>query len=585
MRLGVKWAVGLICALGVVLAGAHHWPVASANVSVEIDRAISPRVGLHLRPLTRASVALLPWPSLRVVGLELADADGRSVLSAPAARFPLSLAALIRGRIAPDGASLYNPTAFIDLDASPVVSVEQRALPAAADDAPPTLLSHVRMHGGLLHLVSATHQFDTLIEGLDGSFDWPSLDGPMKVALAGAWRDEKVTIEGGIDNPQEALKNQATGVTLSVASRPLSFTLNGKWGGDANVGFAGEVSARTDSLRALERLFGAAQTPLIVGDAISLEGEAQTKGASIMMSDARLDIAGQRFDGALTLSRTSDRTTVSGTLAADTVDLEPLIGAPPSLWDDQGGWSAAPFVFAPGCGLDLDLRISAAHVAWRGRRLDDVAGSLMCKDSQVVATLLEASAYQGVLKGELAITRDADGLETQMAATLADADIGAALGDFGWRGYIGRGGFDVSLRSTGLALADSVASLAGSASLSLQAGVVNGVNIEEAMRRSQRRPIDLARDMTIGQTTFTQAQAKFMVANGAARISGARVEGPGSVTDIEGVIDLAARKFHMLLAASQVDAEGSPSANAARLSIVLDGPWTEPTVAAVRGGG
>jgi hypothetical protein len=105
------------------------------------------------------------------------------------------------------------------------------------------------------------------------------------------------------------------------------------------------------------------------------------------------------------------------------------------------------------------------------------------------------------------------------------------------------------------------------------------------MRRSQRRAIDLSRDMAIGQTTFTRASAKFIVANGNAKISGARIEGPGSAIDFEGDIDVAAREFHALLAATQADAQGAPSADAARLTIVLDGPWSAPVVAPLPGGG
>jgi AsmA protein len=480
---------------------------------------------------------------------------------------------------------LRSPTAFIDLDATSVVAAAARAFSDAEGGAPSAFWSHVRVRGGVLHIVSAVHQFDTLIESLDGSFDWPGADEPMSFALAGAWRDESVTIAGKIDNPREGLRKRSTGVNLTIDSRPLSFALNGTWGGDAEAGFAGDVSAQIRSLRALERVLGARPAPMIAGDEFSLEGKAQTNGASLALSDARLELAGQKFEGALTLSRQSERTAISGTLAADSLKIEPLVGEPPTFLNAQGAWSAEPFAFAPARGLDLDLRISAAHADWRGHRIDDAAGSLICKDGELTARLLEASAYQGVLRGQLALARGTSGLEAQLAGTLVDADIGAALADFGWNGYRGRGGFDFSLRSTGFAPADSVASLTGTASIDLQAGVIDGVSIEEAMRRSLRRPIDVARDMAIGQTNFTRAHAQFTVANGNAGVSGARVEGPGSTLAVEGAIDIAAREFHTRLLATQADAQGAPSADAARLTIVLSGPWSAPTVAALPGGG
>jgi AsmA protein len=585
MRHGVKWALGLLCVLGFLAGGAHQWPVGSTEVGSEINEAMPPRFGLHSRGPTRATLALLPWPTLRLVDLELVDARGQSVLSAPAARLPLSLTGLLRGRFVPLGATLRNPTAFIDLDATPVAAAKEHAVSEPEDGEPPALWSHVRLHGGMLHIVSAAHQLDTLIENLHGSFDWPGVNKSMTFALAGAWRDESVTIAGRIDSPRAALKKHPTGVKLTVDSRPLAFALDGMWGGDANSGFAGDVSAQIHSLGALKRLFGPRAAPLFIVDALSLEGKAQTNGASLALSDARLELADQKFEGALTLSRESDRMAISGTLAADSLKIDPLLGAPPTFLNAQGRWSSEPFGLTPAPGLDLDLRISAAHADWRGHRIDDAAGSLICKDGRLTAKLLEAGAYQGVLKGQLTLGGGASGLEARLAGSLVDADIGAALADFGWNGYRGRGSIDVSLRSTGFAPADSVASLAGAASLDLQPGVIDGVSIEEAMRRSLRRPIDVARDMAIGQTRFTRARAQFTVANGVAQIGGARVEGPGSVLAVEGAIDIAAREFHTRVAATQVDAQGAPSADAARLTILLSGPWPAPTVEALPGGG
>ena len=72
-----------------------------------------------------------------------------------------------------------------------------------------------------------------------------------------------MTIEGRIDNPREGLRKRPTGVKFAVASRPLSLALDGTWGGDADWGFAGDLSAQIRSLGALERLFGAGPAPLI----------------------------------------------------------------------------------------------------------------------------------------------------------------------------------------------------------------------------------------------------------------------------------------------------------------------------------
>ena len=584
MRHGLKWAIGLLCVLAVLICGAYRWPIGSAKVSAELNQAISPRVGMHWRGPARATLALLPWPTLRVVGVELVGADGKSLLNAPDAQFPLSLAGLLRGRFIPVSATMRSPTAFIDLDAAPVAAAEERALSRTAEGEPPALWSHVRLYRGVLHIASAAHQIDTLIESLDGSFDWPSVDKPMSFTLAGAWRDERVTIEGGIDNPQEGLERRSTGVRLAIASSPLSFTMAGTWSGDPASGFSGDVSAQVNSLRTLERLFGAAPKPLIVGDTLSLTGKAQTNGASLAVSDAQLDLAGQKFEGALTIARESARTAISGTLAADSLNIEPLFGAPPTFLNAEGAWSAE--AFRP----RADRRRRPRPAGFRdARRLARPSHRRRGRLAHVPrwATHRDAARSRR-LPGRLERPTDA-GARGERA--------GDAIGRLARRRRHRRGFRRLRLerlprtRRRRTFLCDRPASrrrtpslLSGAASLDLQAGVIDGVNIEEAMRRSQRRPIDVARDMAIGQTHFSRGRAQLTVANGAPKITEARIEGPGSTIDIDGVIDIAAATSTGAGGDVQADAQGAPSADAARLTIVLSGPWSAPTVSRAPGG-
>ena len=72
--------------------------------------------------------------------------------------------------------------------------------------------------------------------------------------------------------------------------------------------------------------------------------------------------AGQTFEGAIAIADAGGRPAISGTLAAETLALEPLLGPPQRLFDSSGGWSAKPFALAPLQTFDLDLRLSAGHL-------------------------------------------------------------------------------------------------------------------------------------------------------------------------------------------------------------------------------
>jgi AsmA protein len=110
------------------------------------------------------------------------------------------------------------------------------------------------------------------------------------------------------------------------------------------------------------------------------------------------------------------------------------------------------------------------------------------------------------------------------------------------------------------------------------------VSVEEALRRSQRRPVDVARDLGDGATHFLRGRMRLTIANGVATINEGRVEGPGSTIDVGGMIDIANRSWQAQARAVQTDSQGVPSADAARLTIILSGPWSAPNVSVGPGG-
>jgi len=555
--------------------------MASARVAVELNRA-TPSIGLHWRGPARVTFALLPWPTLRVIGVDVLGASGRSVLTAPEARFPLSIVAMLRGRFIPLGVTLESPTALVDLDAAPALAAERAVAEDLGGDS--GAWAHMRLRGGVLHVVSASRHIDTLVESLQGGLDWPRTDAPLQFSLAGAWRDQRVAMLGRVDSPGDALSRRATGVALKVASQPLAFRAEGVWGGGGDTSFAGTLSAEIHSLDALERLLGGAGGPSPLGDSFSFAGKAQATGETLTLSEASVTASGQGFDGALTFARQGPRYAVSGTLAANQLDLDPLTGPPPALLAPSGDWSQTPFAYAPPANVDLDLRLSAARLAWSGHAITDAAGSLMCKAGACTAALLEGSGYQGTIKGALSLARGPRGLTAKATISLADADLGAASADFGWSGFHGRGDIDAELRTTGFAASDSILSLAGQAAVTLAAGSIDGFSIEDLLRRGQHRQIDVARDFADGATHFLRGRLRLTIADGVASIDEGRFEGPGSAVDLGGMIDVASRSWQAQARAVQADAEGAPSPDAAHLTIVLSGPWSAPNVSAAPGG-
>src|SRR5271167_4922423 len=271
MRVGGKWALsalGALVVLGVLGAGVYRWPIDPARVAAELNSATAPVGGLHWGRPGRASFALLPWPALRMSDVELLDAKGVSVLSAPNAEIGLWPWGLVRGEFAPVSAKLLNPTALIDLDAARDGAEQIIAKPT-------TLLTRVEVQGGVAKIVSADLRLDTLIENVDGWVQWTKVYGPLGFSLAGVWRGEPVALEGRIVSPLQLREGRPTEAVLKITAHPAELAFTGAWtpGGAGKGAFEGDLTTRIRSLGAVERWLGMASAPPIAAQEIGLQGK------------------------------------------------------------------------------------------------------------------------------------------------------------------------------------------------------------------------------------------------------------------------------------------------------------------------
>ena len=109
-------------------------------------------------------------------------------------------------------------------------------------------------------------------------------------------------------------------------------------------------------------------------------------------------------------------------------------------------------------------------------------------------------------------------VKASVRGELVDADLGAAIADFSKAVMTGNGRAQFAVEASGGSPAAMVGSLTGTASLEAADGSILGVNLEEALRRSRRRPIDVERDMRAGGTAFDKIDASLALEDGRARV-------------------------------------------------------------------
>jgi AsmA protein len=558
------WAIAAGAAIGVafgVSLGTVAWPIDPGRVQRDFAVAFG-----RLEAPTRATFTLLPRPTLRIEGVQAAGAGGVFTAHATEAEATLRLDRLLIGEFSPHTLTLQGAEVRIDAEAAKAAFQRLGPLP----------LSRLVLQGAAVDLVSADPAVAGRFDVASARIDWPSAKATLRARATGRWRSQPVDVSAELDAPLAAARGEASAVRAAVDAPLAQLRLAGDWSPAAKLDgalFRGQASALIPSLTRFARWIGVEPPTGHSPPGLELQARLSAEYDRVRLAEVTLTLGGQAFDGALDILRAPRGLSVSGTLAADTLDLEPLIGPPPVLIDASGGWSQAPALPSPSDRLDLDLRISATHAVWRGVAVDEAAAAVSQRNGRLGVRLLEADFAHGSLSGEMSV-EDKDGAcESRMSLALENADLGALLADFGERNFSGLGELKVSIRAHGRSPAEIAASADGEGTLDISDGALRRLNFEEALRRGQRKLLDVAHDMNAGATRFGSAHGRVEISNGEARFVDAATQSPGVSLALTGGVDLVNRAWRAKLAVRQSSDDGQPTPDGAHIDFTLDGPW------------
>ena len=570
-------AVAWICLVALVAAiaacGLLPWPVAATSVQSGLN-VYSGSILRWAAP-DAATFRALPWPSLHFYNARLGDRD-LNLLSAPEARVDLSLSGLLWGRFVPIRTTLKNPVVTIDLNAPPFSATHwpDRIVNVRAALAP---LVSITLLNGVVRIIDKPHDFDTVIDDVDGRIEGIAATETLTVSASAVWRETPLSLSGSFANA-ELTAGGASALAFGIESSIADFAVTGGLVLNGRPSLNGDLALSVPSLSALARVTGLAKPPYILVEDIAIVSKIKASPDDLTLGDATITSAGQVLQGALQISSFRGRAVVSGSLDSKQLTVEPLIAAWGSSQTNVGKWSDRLFPRPTPLDFDVDLRLSAASLDIYGRTLTNAAVSTLVKGRELSVNLIEAGTYGGRLEGEARLSQSDGSADFHIRAKLSDADIGAVFSDLEMPVVTGSGTAELAIATSGRTPAEAIARLAGTASLEAQQGSILQINLEEALRRSQRHIVDATREIETGQTAFDRISISALIADGIVRVVSGRLFAHGLSSDIAGVIDLPSESLDLNLAAVQTGASGEVSPDAARLSVGVTGPWSAPTI-------
>jgi AsmA protein len=434
--------------------------------------------------------------------------------------------------------------------------------------------SEIRIEDGVLGFEDNGNQASEKLEDIDLSLAWPSISRSFAATGQFDWRGQRIEGSISVSDFLAALSGDRSGLKMRLASPPLKLAFDGSVANRTSMLMEGTLTVDSPSLREALRWTG--QTPLGAGGfgRFALRARANVVGASIALTNVNVELDGNAAEGVMTYSN-NGRQTLQATLAADALDFTPYISTFRLL--ANGAWNRQMFDLKALSTTDLDMRLSAAKVTVGPSKLGRTAFGANLRNGVLALSVGEAQMYGGIVRGSVGIARADTIADVKAELQFTDVDLQACASEmFGVSSLSGRGNLSVSLTASGSSPFGLAQSLDGSATLNGHEGAISGFNVEQLLKRLERRPLSGGGNFRSGSTPFDNLTIAVKFSDGVATAEDIRVESPSARITMTGTASVPTREYDFKGVASLASAAND--GNSFELPFVVQGPWEDPLI-------
>jgi len=557
----------------------------SADVVREAVKA-EIRAVTGLDPVLRGgtSVSLFPTGAVSFDDVMLGDnRTGAPALTAEHVVARLRFFPFLAGRIEIADVSLVRPTIAIIFNAdhssnwSGHIETLARNLKPGPDR--PASFSEIRIADGTIILRDEAYEIVETLSNVEMALAWPSISRSFAATGRFAWHDEPIDATIGLTDFVAALQGDRSGVKIRLASTPFKFAFDGYISHRPTLKMEGTLAADTASLRDALRWAGQQAPPGGGFGRFALKAQTNVVGGTIGLSGVNVELDGNAGEGVLTFD---GRQTLQGTLAAEGLDLTPYISAARLLTGGERGWDSKPIALDGLDGVHLDLRLSAARVNIANAKLGRTAVAANLRGGNLTVAVGESQAFGGVVRGTFGLAKSPAGADFRAQLQFSNVDLEQCLGDmFGIRKLEGKGNLSFAIDSSGRSVYDLTKGLNGTAGLTSRKGAIAGFNVEQLLKRIERRPLSGGGEFRTGKTPYEMLTVNLKIVQGVANVEDVRMEGPSVGLALAGSASIPERELDLRGTASllSISASGSNAAAPAfELPFMVQGPWDDPII-------
>src|SRR5205823_2001857 len=308
----------------------------------------------------------------------------------------------------------------------------------------------------------------------------------------------------------------------------------------------------------------------------ALKARANVVGASVALTNVNVELDGNVAEGVMTFAN-NGRQTLQATLAAGALDFTPYISTFRLLASGARDWNRQLFDLNSLSTTDRDMRLSAARVTVGSTKLGRTAFGANLRGGALALSVGEAQMYGGIAKGSFGIARSDAAADVKAQFQFTDVDLQACASElFGINKLSGRGNLNVSLVASGTSPFGLATSLDGTATLTGHDGAIAGFNVEQLLKRLERRPLSGAGNFRSGATPYDNLTVEVKFADGIATAEDVRIEGLASRVTLTGTASVPTREYDLKGTASLPTAANGVAGF--ELPFVVQGPWDDPLI-------
>jgi AsmA protein len=434
--------------------------------------------------------------------------------------------------------------------------------------------SEIRIQDGILTYEDTANHVSEKLDDVDLSLAWPSISRSFAATGQFDWRGERVDGSISVSDFVAALAGDRSGLKARLASSPVKLAFDGTVANRTSAMMEGTLTVDSASLR--NALQWSGQAPPGAGGfgRFALKARANVVGASIALTNVNVELDGNVAEGVMTYAN-NGRQTLQATLAADALDFTPYISTVRLLASGARDWNRQLFDLDALSATDLDMRLSAAKITVGPSKLGRTAFGANLRGGALALSVGEAQMCGGLARGSIGVARSDTVADVKVQFQFTDVDLQSCGSElFGVNKISGRGNLNIALTASGSSPFGLAQSLDGTANLTGHDGAISGFNVEQLLKRLERRPLSGSGNFRGGSTPFDNLTVAMKFAEGVATADDVRMDGPASRITVTGTASVPSREYDLKGTASLTQ-DGAPGFD---LPFVVQGPWDDPLI-------